>query len=136
MYEGKWKEIRGDVKWWGKITDDDLDKSMETWISSQDSPTALRLCQRNGAEEIDLRMKEFETQPQSRLSRVSNNTCFCLSDLPGRRAHQQCGNSGVLRGLAFGGRTDRIQRQLKGVKNEIDNEISGGGCIGFHAIAG
>lgn len=25
--EGKWKEMRGQVKmWWGKLTDDDLDK--------------------------------------------------------------------------------------------------------------
>jgi hypothetical protein len=26
--------------------------------------------------------------------------------------------------------------RLKGVKNEINNEINGGGCIGSHAIAG
>jgi len=26
--EGKWKEMRGQVKmWWGKLTDDDLDKA-------------------------------------------------------------------------------------------------------------
>jgi len=26
--EGKWKEMRGEVKmWWGKLTDDDLDKA-------------------------------------------------------------------------------------------------------------
>ena len=27
IFEGKWKEIRGQIKeWWGKLTDDDLDK--------------------------------------------------------------------------------------------------------------
>jgi len=27
IFEGKWKEMRGQVKeWWGKLTDDDLDK--------------------------------------------------------------------------------------------------------------
>lgn len=27
VFEGKWKQIRGQVKvWWGKLTDDDLDK--------------------------------------------------------------------------------------------------------------
>ncbi len=28
VFEGKWKEMRGQVKeWWGKLTDDDLDKA-------------------------------------------------------------------------------------------------------------
>jgi len=27
IFEGKWKQLRGEVKvWWGKLTDDDLDK--------------------------------------------------------------------------------------------------------------
>ena len=27
VFEGKWKQLRGQVKeWWGKLTDDDLDK--------------------------------------------------------------------------------------------------------------
>jgi uncharacterized protein YjbJ (UPF0337 family) len=27
VFEGKWKQFRGEVKvWWGKLTDDDLDK--------------------------------------------------------------------------------------------------------------
>ena len=27
MFEGKWKQMRGQVKeWWGKLTDDDLDR--------------------------------------------------------------------------------------------------------------
>lgn len=27
VFEGKWKQIRGQAKeWWGKLTDDDLDK--------------------------------------------------------------------------------------------------------------
>jgi uncharacterized protein YjbJ (UPF0337 family) len=28
VFEGKWNEMRGQVKeWWGKLTDDDLDKA-------------------------------------------------------------------------------------------------------------
>jgi uncharacterized protein YjbJ (UPF0337 family) len=28
IFEGKWKQMRGEVKgWWGKLTDDDLDKA-------------------------------------------------------------------------------------------------------------
>ncbi len=27
IFEGKWKQVRGEAKiWWGKLTDDDLDK--------------------------------------------------------------------------------------------------------------
>ena len=27
ILQGKWKQVRGDLKkWWGKLTDDDLDK--------------------------------------------------------------------------------------------------------------
>ena len=27
VFEGKWKQVRGEAKvWWGKLTDDDLDK--------------------------------------------------------------------------------------------------------------
>lgn len=29
IFEGKWKEMRGQVKeWWGELTDDDLDRTM------------------------------------------------------------------------------------------------------------
>jgi uncharacterized protein YjbJ (UPF0337 family) len=28
IFEGKWKEMRGQIKeWWGKLTDDDLDQA-------------------------------------------------------------------------------------------------------------
>jgi len=27
IFEGKWKQVRGEIRrWWGKLTDDDLDK--------------------------------------------------------------------------------------------------------------
>ena len=30
VLEGKWKQIRGEAKaWWGKLTDDDLDRAAE-----------------------------------------------------------------------------------------------------------
>ena len=28
IFEGKWKQVRGEAKsWWGKLTDDDLDRA-------------------------------------------------------------------------------------------------------------
>ena len=32
IFEGKWKEMRGQVKeWWGKLTDDDLEQVGGKW---------------------------------------------------------------------------------------------------------
>lgn len=27
IVEGKWKQMRGEAGWWGKLTDDDLDRA-------------------------------------------------------------------------------------------------------------
>jgi uncharacterized protein YjbJ (UPF0337 family) len=59
---GKWKQIRGQAKgWWGKLTDDDLDRAN----GKLDVLTGLLqekygYTRQRAADEIDKRMKEFE----------------------------------------------------------------------------
>jgi uncharacterized protein YjbJ (UPF0337 family) len=62
IFEGKWKQIRGDAKvWWGKLTDDDLDQV----AGKLEALTGL-LQEKYGytreaaAEEIDKRLADFE----------------------------------------------------------------------------
>ena len=71
-FVGKWKQIRGEAKaWWGKLTDDDLDK-----VAGRFDVFAGLLQEKYGysrehaEEEIDKRVTEFEanmnrkTQPR------------------------------------------------------------------------
>jgi uncharacterized protein YjbJ (UPF0337 family) len=62
VLEGKWKQIRGEAKgWWGKLTDDDLDRANGKF----DVLTGL-LQQKYGytrqraADEIDKRVTQYE----------------------------------------------------------------------------
>jgi len=62
VFEGQWKQIRGEAKaWWGKLTDDDLDRA----AGKLEVFTGL-LQQRYGysrqraMDEIDARVTEFE----------------------------------------------------------------------------
>jgi len=63
VLEGKWKQIRGEAKvWWGKLTDDDLEK-----VGGKFDILAGLLQEKYGYTrahaigEIDLRLTEFET---------------------------------------------------------------------------
>ena len=71
-FEGKWKQVRGEARvWWGKLTDDDLDK-----VAGRFDVFAGLLQEKYGysrehaEEEIDKRVTEFEanmnrkTQPR------------------------------------------------------------------------
>lgn len=73
IFEGKWKQIRGEAKnWWGKLTDDDI-----TMVNGNYDKLIGRLQERYGytraqAEaEIDQRMIAFESrvEPKDPLSR-------------------------------------------------------------------
>jgi uncharacterized protein YjbJ (UPF0337 family) len=62
VFEGKWKQIRGETKaWWGKLTDDDLDRA----AGKLDVLTGI-LQEKYGytreaaAAEIDKRVTEYE----------------------------------------------------------------------------
>src|SRR4030042_4462304 len=62
--EGKWKQIRGEAKaWWGKLTDDDLDR-----VAGKADVLAGLLQEKYGytrqkaTDEIDRRVTEYETR--------------------------------------------------------------------------
>jgi uncharacterized protein YjbJ (UPF0337 family) len=62
VFEGKWKQVRGEAKvWWGKLTDDDLDK-----VSGQFDVFVGLLQEKYGysreqaEEEIEKQMNEYE----------------------------------------------------------------------------
>ena len=64
VFEGKWKQVRGEAKvWWGKLTDDDLDK-----VGGQFDVFAGLLQQKYGysreqaEEEIEKQMNAYETR--------------------------------------------------------------------------
>ena len=64
VFEGKWKQVRGEAKvWWGKLTDDDLDK-----VGGQFDVFAGLLQEKYGysreqaEEEIEKQMNEYETK--------------------------------------------------------------------------
>ena len=62
VFEGKWKQVRGEAKvWWGKLTDDDLDK-----VGGQFDVFAGLLQEKYGysrekaEQEIEKQMNEYE----------------------------------------------------------------------------
>jgi uncharacterized protein YjbJ (UPF0337 family) len=62
VLEGKWKQMRGEAKaWWGKLTDDDLDRA----AGKLDVLTGLLqekygYTRERATDEIDRRVTEFE----------------------------------------------------------------------------
>ncbi|OGO31553.1 MAG: hypothetical protein A2136_10890 [Chloroflexi bacterium RBG_16_54_11] len=67
VIKGKWKEIRGEVKtWWGKLTDDDLDR-----IGGRFDSLVGILQQKYGytrqqaMDEIDRRLSSYEAKAQT-----------------------------------------------------------------------
>jgi uncharacterized protein YjbJ (UPF0337 family) len=62
VFEGKWKQVRGEVRgWWGKLTDDDVDK-----VAGQFDVFAGLLQEKYGytrehaEEEIEKQLNEYE----------------------------------------------------------------------------
>jgi len=63
ILEGKWKQMRGNAKtWWGKLTDDDLDRAAGKYdVLAGLLQEKYGYTRQHADEEIDKRLKEFET---------------------------------------------------------------------------
>jgi len=72
VFEGKWKQIRGEARaWWGKLTDDDLDRAAGKF----EALTGLLqekygYTRQRAADEIDQRVTEFETNLKNKIAPV------------------------------------------------------------------
>lgn len=62
IMEGKWKQMRGEAKaWWGKLTDDDLDRAAGKYeVLAGIIQEKYGYTREQAANEIDKRVTEFE----------------------------------------------------------------------------
>ena len=62
VFEGKWKQIRGETKaWWGKLTDDDLDRAAgKLDVFAGLLQEKYGYSREHAAEEIEKHINEFE----------------------------------------------------------------------------
>ena len=62
ILEGKWKQMRGNAKtWWGKLTDDDLDRAAGKYdVLAGLLQEKYGYTRQRADEEIDKRLKDFE----------------------------------------------------------------------------
>jgi uncharacterized protein YjbJ (UPF0337 family) len=62
VFEGKWKQIRGEAKaWWGKLTDDDLDRAAGKFeVLAGILQEKYGYTREAAADEIDKRVTEYE----------------------------------------------------------------------------
>jgi uncharacterized protein YjbJ (UPF0337 family) len=73
IMEGKWKQIRGEAKgWWGKLSDDDLDRAAGKF----DVLTGLLqekygYTRERAANEIDKRVSEYEAKMKDKTKPTS-----------------------------------------------------------------
>jgi uncharacterized protein YjbJ (UPF0337 family) len=63
IIEGKWKQMRGEAKaWWGKLTDDDLDRAAGKFeVLTGIIQEKYGYTRQQAADEIDKRVTEYET---------------------------------------------------------------------------
>ncbi len=64
VFEGKWKQIRGEAKsWWGKLTDDDLDRAAgKLEVFSGLLQEKYGYTRERAANEIEKRVTDYETR--------------------------------------------------------------------------
>ena len=69
VFEGKWKQVRGEAKvWWGKLTDDDLDKvagQFEVFIGLLQEKYGYSRAR--AVKEIDRHVVEYDAQWKKRI---------------------------------------------------------------------
>jgi uncharacterized protein YjbJ (UPF0337 family) len=73
IFEGKWKQIRGETKaWWGKLTDDDLDRTAGKFEAFTGLLQEKYGYTREHAEhEIHKHMTEFDANLKKKVASVS-----------------------------------------------------------------
>jgi uncharacterized protein YjbJ (UPF0337 family) len=64
VFEGKWKQIRGEAKaWWGKLTDDDLDRAAgKLDVLTGVLQEKYGYTRERAANEIEKRVTDYETK--------------------------------------------------------------------------
>jgi uncharacterized protein YjbJ (UPF0337 family) len=64
VFEGKWKQVRGEAKaWWGKLTDDDLDRAAGKFeVLAGILQEKYGYTREAAADEIDKRVTEYEAR--------------------------------------------------------------------------
>jgi len=77
VFEGKWKQIRGQAKaWWGKLTDDDLDRAAGKFeVFTGLLQEKYGYTRQYATDEIEKRVSEYEimkskTQPTAAVKRA------------------------------------------------------------------
>jgi uncharacterized protein YjbJ (UPF0337 family) len=70
VFEGKWKQIRGEAKaWWGKLTDDDLDRAagkFDVFVGLLQEKYGYT--RQRAVEAIDKRVSEYEAGLKSKTA--------------------------------------------------------------------
>jgi uncharacterized protein YjbJ (UPF0337 family) len=68
ILEGQWKQIRGEVKaWWGKLTDDDLDRAAGKFdVLAGILQEKYGYSRQRAADEIDKRVTEYEASMKNK----------------------------------------------------------------------
>ena len=68
IFEGKWKQIRGEAKvWWGKLTDDDLDRAAgKIEVLAGMLQEKYGYTRERATEEIEKRVSEFEARQKAK----------------------------------------------------------------------
>ena len=75
IVEGKWKQMRGEAKaWWGKLTDDDLDRAAGKFeVLAGLLQEKYGYSREKAANEIDKRVTEFEDNLKSKTAPTAVN---------------------------------------------------------------
>ena len=69
IVEGKWKQVRGEAKsWWGKLTDDDLDRAAGKFdVLTGILQEKYGYTRERAAEEIDKRVAAFDSSHKMKV---------------------------------------------------------------------
>jgi uncharacterized protein YjbJ (UPF0337 family) len=73
ILEGKWKQMRGEAKgWWGKLTDDDLDRAAGKFeVLAGLLQEKYGYSRQRAADEIDKHVTAFETNLKQKTAPAS-----------------------------------------------------------------